>query len=175
MDDEKKLSKGKLFLIIGGGVILALPVILFAMFLWMWTFGSESTLRSDIPLSREEYIEHGGTALPKSAHNVYYLMYAGGLQDLESYLRFDVDLDEGEHWIEEEIKTNNTSLRRQLRYERLDIRQAPQWTPLKKFLPMPWWNPKEIQEGYYRGENASYAVNIWVDTEENRIYVYTND
>jgi len=40
---------------------------------------------------------------------------------------------------------------------------------------MTWWNPSTVAKGYFQGEAASYALEIWVDEDASRIYIYQND
>ena len=44
-----------------------------------------------------------------------------------------------------------------------------------RFKPIPWWQPQTIVHGYFRGENASHALQIWYDSDNSIIYVYRND
>ncbi len=160
------------------GLVLTLGVILCAIIVWKFTLGSEDFQRADTPLSREEAVNNNVEMmlpLPKSAHNVYYFVYAGGLQDLEQYIRFDVEKTEIESCVEAIIRENNAEMKRQLTYEVIEINKVPHIVPRKEFLPVKWWNTQEIKNGYYRGEQEAYAVRVWVDKENNLIYVYQND
>jgi hypothetical protein len=79
----------KRFMMIMCGVVLTLGVVACALVVWMWMFGSEALQRADTPLKREEAVKQNMgmmLPLPISAQNVYYLDYAGGLQDLERYI-----------------------------------------------------------------------------------------
>ncbi len=136
----------------------------------------EATFRSDKPLTKaaaaKEHVEY---PFPPSATSIYYLLYAGGLQDLEAYVRFDVDPDEMDAAVDALVTWNNAELKRSLPYPRVAISAAEFPTPLKSFLPMPWWDPSVITTGYYRGHIDGYALRIFVDETHSRVYVYQND
>jgi hypothetical protein len=136
----------------------------------------EATFRSDKPLTKADAAkEHVDYPFTPSARSIYYLVYAGGLQDLESYVRFDVDPVELEAAVEGLITWNNTETKRSLPYPRVAISAAELPTPLKSFLPMPWWDPSAITTGYHRGHHDGHALRIFVDETHSRIYVYQND
>ena len=151
----------------------------------------ENTTRSDKPVTREQAEKALSRKLPASASDFYYLFYAGGLQDLEAYLRFHVDPPQADQAIDEIISENNKTLKQSLPYVRssVSLRLAegesismmlPQ--PAKPFVdaegrfkPISWWQPQTISNGYFRGENQSYALKIWYDADKSLVYVYQND
>ena len=136
----------------------------------------EATLRSDKPMTKAEAVKaHLDYPLPTSARSIYYLIYAGGMQDLEAYMRFDVDPEELDSAVDALISWNNTQMKRSLAYPREPLSSADISAPRKEFLPMPWWDPSAIASGYYRGSIDSYALRILVDQTHSRIYVYQND
>ena len=137
--------------------------------------GCDSLLRSDRPLSRSQVSSKVNLPLPRSADNIYYLFFAGGMQDLESYLRFDVANEEIEQAVEQIIKKANLISGQNLPYLRRSISTSDFQYPRREWMPVGWWDLDDIKQGYYRGEDVSYGVHIWVDTESRRIYVYQND
>jgi hypothetical protein len=136
----------------------------------------EATLRSDKPLTQAEATKaHLDYPFPPSARSIYYLLYGGGMQDLEAYLRFDVDPEELDSAVDALVAWNNTQMKRSLAYPREPLSAAAMTTPRKEFLPMPWWDPSSVASGYYRGHIDGYALRIMVDQAHSRIYVYQND
>jgi hypothetical protein len=136
----------------------------------------EAAFRSDKPLTKAEAAKaHLDYPFPPSARLIYYLTYAGGMQDLESYLRFDVDPEELDSAVDALVSWNNTQMKGSLAYPREPLSSASLAAPRKEFLPMPWWDPSSIATGYYRGHIDGYALQIMVDQAHSRIYVYQND
>ena len=166
-------TMNKFFVSLGGVSLVAVV----GAFLWFFTWGSEATIRSDQPLSRETATlsQSNADLLPASTQNIYYLYHAEGMQGGDSYLRFEVAPDDREATVEAIIHADNVGYKRQLRYAPLDIHDAPHVVPEKKFLPMPWWNTPMIVNGYYRGEDTFFSLQVWVDTENSIIYVYHGD
>jgi hypothetical protein len=136
----------------------------------------EAIVRSDKPLTRAEALKGDpGYPFPPSAHSIYYLVYGGGLQDLEAYTRFDVAPEELDAAVDALVTGNNAEMKRSLPYPRVAISAAEFPTPMKSFLPMPWWEPSAITTGYYRGHIDGFALRIFVDQARSRIYIYQND
>jgi hypothetical protein len=136
----------------------------------------EATLRSDKPLSRVTATkEFAGFPFPASAHSIYYFTYAGGMQDLEEYVRFDVNPPDLDSSVDALIAWNNKQMTHTLAYPRTPLSSGGKVTPRKEFLPMHWWDPTTITTGYYRGHIDAYALQIFVDQSRSRIYIYQND
>ena len=136
----------------------------------------EAIFRSDKPLTKAAAAKaHVDYPFTPSARSIYCLFYGGGMQDLESYVRFDVDPEELDAAVDALVIWNNAQMKRSLPYPRVAISSAEFPTPLKSFLPMPWWDPSTITAGYYRGHIDGYALRIFVDETHSRIYVYQND
>ncbi len=136
----------------------------------------ESISRSDKPLTRAAASkELSDMPLPASAHSIYYLSYVGGTQDLETYVRFDVDPQELDPAVDSLVTWNNRQMKRSLAYPRAPLSAAIAVTPDKNFLPMPWWDPATVKKGYFRGHIDGYALRILVDQARSRVYVYQND
>lgn len=136
----------------------------------------ETTLRSDKPLTTvaasKELLDF---PFPASAHSIYYLMYAGGMQDLELYVRFDVAPQDLDSSVETLVTWNNKQMSRTLAYPRAPLSSVTVPIPRKSFLPMLWWDAATITTGYYRGHDDGYALRIFADQSRSRIYVYQND
>lgn len=142
----------------------------------MSSCSDEATLRSDKPLTQAEAAKHHlDYPFTPSANSIYYLLYGGGMQDLEAYLRFDVAAEELDAAVDALVTWNNAQMGRSLVYPRVSIGAAEFPRPMKSFLPMPWWNPAAITKGYYRGHIDRFALRIFVDESHSRIYVYQND
>lgn len=136
---------------------------------------NESLKRSDTPQTRIQAQRSVGLSLPESASEIYYLSYAGGLQDLEQFVRFDVPEADLEEAVESLIAENNKMMGRELAYPKSAISKVRQPVPREQFLLMPWWTPTSISKGYYRGHIGGYALRLFVDEENSRLYVSQSD
>jgi hypothetical protein len=137
----------------------------------------ESLQRCDSPKSSPAAAALSDPILPPAATEIYYLDYAGGMQDLERYVRFRVPTNEVDSTVDGLIQTNNAQFKRTLAYPRTPLAKARIITPNKKFLPMPWWTPSSITNGYFRGDPnlASFSIYIWVNSDTGTIFIYQND
>lgn len=135
----------------------------------------ESMSRAGTPQTRAEAINRLDIPLPASAHAVYYLDYAGGLQDLERFIRFEADPQEIDSAVDAIVAANIKTMGRAFPYPRRGIDATALPSPRKEFLPMKWWNPESAKRGYYRGHTDAYALRILVDEGNSRIYIYQND
>ena len=70
----------------------------------------ESLSRSDVPLGRTAAMKLLDLPLPASAHDVYYLDFVGGMQDLDRFIRFDTDPKELDAAVEALRQTNSMSI-----------------------------------------------------------------
>lgn len=136
---------------------------------------NSATNRSDVPVGRSVATSVLDIPLPVSAHNIYYLDFAGGLQDLERYIRFDVDPSEITAAVDALITENNAMHGRSLPYPVTSLTTTDLPIPRPEFLPLPWWTPGSATTGYYRGHIDAYALRILVDEGNSRIYIYQND
>ena len=136
---------------------------------------SESTLTTDTPVTREIALLHLDIPFPNSANSIYYLIHAGGLQDLEKFVRFDLDAAETESAIKAITESNNKMMARSLGYSPKSLESADIPWPRPEFLPMKWWDPNMIKRGTYRGHIDGYALRILVDENRSRIYIHQND
>lgn len=135
----------------------------------------QSLRRSDKSIASATELANFYPTLPASATGIYYLDYAGGMQDLERYVRFTVPAPEVDSVVDKLIAENNRDMKRLLAYPRQALSAAQAVRPRAEFLPMPWWTPSAITAGYYRGEQDAYALRIWADTATGTIFVYQND
>lgn len=136
---------------------------------------ADSIHRSDAPSSSPAASGLTDPVLPKSAADIYFLDHAGGLQDLERFVRFTVPAHDLDSAIDTLIAANNLQFKRSLPYARTPLSDAPTSSPRAEFLPMAWWTPSSIRTGYYRGDSTSYAIQIWADSATGTIYLYQND
>ncbi len=153
---------------------LPLIAVLVVTFL-SWGCSDEATVRSDLPATRAAVSKVLDLPLPASAHSIYYLMFGGGMQDLEFFARFDVDPKDLDAAVDGLVAWNNKQMGRALAYPRSPLSAATPPTPRCEFLPMGWWDPPTISTGYYRGHDESYALKLFVDQTRSRIYLYQND
>lgn len=136
----------------------------------------EATMRSDLPATKASVDkQHLGVPMPTSAHSIYYLLFSGGLQDLEFFVRFEVDPKDLDAAVDALVAWNNKQMGRALAYPRSPLATAAPPVPRSEFLPMPWWDPAVISTGYYLGHDESHALKIFVDQARSRIYLYQND
>ena len=135
----------------------------------------DSVHRSDFSSSSPAASGLIDPVLPKSATDIYYLDYAGGLQDLERFVRFKVPIPDLDSALDALIEVNNLQFKRTLPYARTPLSVAPLSSPRGEFLPMVWWTPSSIRTGYYRGHSDAYAFQIWADSATGTIYLYQND
>lgn len=135
----------------------------------------DSVHRLDTPASSPAASGILDPVLPKSATDIYYLDYAGGLQDLERFVRFTVPVSDLDSAIDGLIAANNLQFKRSLPYARIPRSAVPVPSPRAEFLPVAWWTPSSVRRGYYRGESAGYALQIWADTATGTVYFYQND
>jgi len=136
---------------------------------------ADSIHRSDAPSSSPAASGLIDPVLPKSATEIYFLVYAGGLQDLERFVRFTVPVPDVDSVIDALIAANNLQFKRSLPFTKTPLSAAPQSFPRAEFLPMAWWTPSSIRKGYYRGDSAGYAFQIWADSATGTIYLHQSD
>ncbi len=133
-------------------------------------------VRCDLPATKAAVDkEHLGVPMPTSAHSIYYLFFSGGLQDLEFFVRFEVDPKDLDAAVDALVAWNNKQMGRALAYPRSLLSAAVPPVPRSEFLPMPWWDPSAISPGYYRGHDESHALKLFVDQARSQIYFYQND
>ena len=136
----------------------------------------KAQLRSDVPVSRSVATTVlVDVPLPASAHSIYYLMFGGGLQDLEFLVRFDVDPADLDAAVDSLVAWNNKQMSRALSYPRSPISGTSPPAPRKDFQPVSWWDPATISTGYYRGQDDAWALRIFVDQARSRIYMWQNN
>lgn len=133
--------------------------------------------RRDTPAANPKAAALVDPILPSSATDIYFLEFAGGLQDLERFVRFSVPPDTIDQVINDLITANNQQLQRSAKYGRVPLASARSVTPRRQFQPMNWWTPSSIKDGYYRGDPdfMGYSLRIWADTASGTIFVYQND
>ena len=140
----------------------------------------DSTDRSDLPLTLQDIQKkHLGVPFPKSASDIYYVFYSGGLQNMEFMLRFNVAPEDAAQAINQILEDNNKKMKRSLRFSQSLL---PPAKPAKmyvdsqgRFAPVAWFSPQSIARGYMRSESESYAPTIWYDSENSIVYFYESD
>jgi hypothetical protein len=78
----------------------------------------EALSRADSPIFVSEASRNIDLPLPRSATNIYYLDYAGGLQDLERFIRFTVPPPEVDGVVDQLVAANNRQFQRTLPHPR---------------------------------------------------------
>lgn len=168
------LRQNKKPLCLAGALIALLPGI--CVFIYLFFGFDESLLRIDTPAANPKEAGIVDPELPSSATNIYFLYFAGGLQDLERFVRFTVSPDTVDHVVEDLIRANNRQFKHSLSYPRSPLSSAPPVSPRPQFLPMTWWTPSDIKTGYYRGAGLTgYSLRIWADTITGTVFIYQND
>lgn len=131
-------------------------------------------MRSDKPVTKEAFDKkHLFVDLSSSAHSIYYMLHAGATKGLDFYVRYDVAPEDLDLAVEKIIFWGNAQVLESQEYPRRSLSEAPPPpTPKSQYLPMPWWDPDTIVNGYYRGTDEPYGLMIYVDQDRSRIYFY---
>jgi hypothetical protein len=141
----------------------------------------ERTDRADKPVSREVATkEIPGFPFPSSATDVYYVIYSGGMQDFDEYVRFTVDPKDLDSSVRDILAYHDKNFQETNSYPSLSITAAPSSAAPSSAVPpylspIPWWCPNSITSGYYRGSMAGRPIYIWVDVSHHRIFVCETD
>ena len=112
---------------------------------------------------------------PSSARDIYYVTFAGGLQILEEYVRFSVDPKDLDSAVSNILSDYDTAYHWHNSNPSLPITNAPVWHISKNLMPIPWWSPNSITNGYYRGNMTGWSIGVWVDVGQHLIYVSKSD
>jgi hypothetical protein len=101
------------------------------------------------------------------------------MQAFEFFVRFTVDPKDLEKAVNDVLSDHDKTTRAQHSYTSLSIANAPPSPDEPFLLPMPWWNPRSITNGYYCGstklpKNGS-PFDVWVDTDRHTIYLCETD
>ena len=102
--------------------------------------GCDSYSRSDRPLNRARAASRIGLPLPSTARNVYFLEFAGGMQDLERFIRFDLDKADIDAAVQAIIKEANTISLQSLPYTQRAISSSDFQYPRSEWMPVQWWD-----------------------------------
>lgn len=154
------------------GVLAGIALVLLWLMLTHWT---EMIVRHDTPVPVSVANNDLSFPLPATAKEVYLHSYAGGLQDSDVLVRFDVSPEDLDRAVDDLLVRNNGDYTRSLPYLKQELSSAPGLAPRKQFQPVTWWDVTSIRNGYYRGEETSFALQIWVDSDHHRVYVHQND
>jgi hypothetical protein len=127
-------------------------------------------------LSRTEASGKVSLPLPQSARDIYYLEHSSGMQEYELFVRFSVDPSELDKAVNDILVDHDRTMQRKpSSYPKISIAAAPQTPEFRRFLPMTWWAPNAITNGYYRGENGATVFHVWTDTDHDTIFVCATD
>ena len=134
----------------------------------------ESTDRKDKPVTRADVATLGFT-LPADADECYYLNHAGGLQDLEQFVRFHVPSSSLEDAVKTLIDEHDRVMKMTYSHSKQTLTSVPTINPRAEFLPMPWWDTKKIKSGYYLGSDEGYGMRFWIDQDRRLVFFYIKD
>jgi hypothetical protein len=110
-----------------------------------------------------------------SATNFFYYEQAGGLQYLDRDMRFDVPKVDIAKQVDLITADNNRAFSRSLPYSKSSLSSGQIVYPEDQSVKLAWWHPEQIKNGFYVGENAGYAVQIWADTNSGTLYIHQED
>lgn len=113
--------------------------------------------------------------LPLSAKDIYYVFHAGGLQELDEYVRFTVDPNDLDGAVRDILSEHDKTFAETNSYPTLSIAAAPSSAVPPHLSPIPWWSPNSITNGYYRGSMAGRPIYIWVDVSHHMVFVCETD
>ncbi len=131
--------------------------------------------RADKPVSRAVATNRLSVPFPASTKDVYYVFHAGGLQELQMFVRFTVDEKDVDSAVDDIVSDHDKQMRAQGSYQSLPVAAAPHSPAFPDLLPMPWWNPDSITNGYYRGTTNGRPFYVWADVGRHTIYLCTHD
>lgn len=135
----------------------------------------EAMDRADKPVSRAEATNRLSVPFPASTKNVYYVFHASGLQEMEMFIRFTVDPKDLDGAVSAILSDHDKQLREPGSYQSLPIAAAPHSPASPDLLPMPWWAPETITNGYYRGSTNGRPFYVWADVSQHTVYLCTHD
>jgi hypothetical protein len=138
--------------------------------------GLDETLhRSDKPVSREVADKAISVPFPASTKDVYYAFHAGGMQELQMFVRFTVDPKDLDSAVTGILSDHDRQAQEHHAYQSLPLAAAPHSPVFPELLPMPWWNPDAITNGYYRGSTNGRPFFVWADVSQHTVYLCTHD
>jgi hypothetical protein len=135
----------------------------------------QTTLRSDKPVSRAVASKDISLPFPPSTKDVYYVFHAGGMQEMQMLVRFAIDPKDLEGTVSNLLSDHDKVTQEHHFYISAPIGFAPHSPEFKDLLPMPWWKPDSITNGYYCGATNGQPFHIWVDVPQHTIYVCASD
>jgi hypothetical protein len=138
--------------------------------------GLDETLwRADKPVSRAVAANKISLPFPASTRDVYYVLHAGGLQELQMFVRFTVDPKDLDTAVRGLLSDQDPQAQQHHGYQSLPIAGAPHSPVFPGLLPMPWWTPDSITNGYYRGTTNGRPFYVWADISRHTVYLCTHD
>lgn len=97
------------------------------------------------------------------------------MQEYQLLIRFVMDAGELEKAVEALVSDHNKQFRQFSLYAPVPITDAPRSPEFSQLLPIPWWAPNAITNGYYRGSTAGRPFHVWVDVHQSTVYWCTHD
>jgi hypothetical protein len=135
----------------------------------------ETNHRSDKPVSREVASKDISVPFPSSTKDVYYVFHAGGMQEWMLFVRFTVDPKDLDSAVDAILSDQNKGTHEHDSFPVLSLTTKPSAPVFSELLPMPWWNPDSITNGYYRGNTNDSPLYLWVDISKHTIYLCETD
>jgi len=135
----------------------------------------ETNHRSDKPVSREVASKDISVPFPASTTDVYYVFHAGGMQEWMMFVRFTVDPKDLDSAVDGILSDQNKVMKTHDSFPVLPNAAAQSAPVFAELLPMPWWRPGSITNGYYRGSTNAPPLYLWVDVSKHTIYLCETD
>ena len=134
----------------------------------------QTTYRADKPVSAAAASKRIAVPFPSSAKDVYYLFHAGGMQEMEMFVRFTVDPKDLDTAVTDILADHDKITREHHSYLSLPAPDAPR-SHFAGVTPMPWWTPDAITNGYYRASTNGQPFYVWADLSQHTVYLCTHD
>jgi hypothetical protein len=131
----------------------------------------ESVVRIDRPTAPEKLKLDFDVALPKTSRNMVLVSLASGLQNLEEFVRFEVDPGEREQAIQAIMNWDFGEKGGMSMYERKPLGPSAFPVPSASIGRVNWWNLGEIKHGFSYVRKVGTRA-LFVDEDRNIVYFY---
>ena len=135
----------------------------------------QTTYRSDKPVSGQIASKNVSVPFPSSAKDVYYVFHAGGMQEMQMFVRFTVDPKDVDSAVSNILSDHDTMTKEHHSYISIPAAGAPRSPVFPDLLPMTWWTPDTITNGYYQASTNGQPFYVWADVSQHTIYLCTHD
>jgi hypothetical protein len=113
-------------------------------------------------------------ALPRSAKNMYYCEHVGGTQELERYVRIEIDPGDIESAVRAIAKWDIAGENDISFYERRPLNPADFMKPVSQVSPIAWWRLGDIRNGFSYVKK-DHTRHFWIDSDRNLIFFFETD